>query len=146
MLYYGNKKDSCLSLFTDDGHMGFSIEHPGYTFIYFTSVWTAILLQSAIKARPTVYCQQSTLRSQCSHSLCNSGTRLSPRKQSITLHTESWIQFLKIQILFNKIQSICGFPSAIVYHSYVWKESKIIFRPHFLRGKTFLQVSLGESI
>lgn len=133
------KTGPCLFLFISEGDVGFSTEHPGCLFIYFPNIWTAVLWLPLIKAGSDAFCQQSTQRSGCSSNLCNSGTRWSPRKCRIPLHTECWIQLLKTQIFFKKqFTTYCGFPLPVVLHPppVKWKQN-YFHAAFFWRGNTF---------
>lgn len=125
------KKGPCLSLFTAEGD-GFSTEHPGYLFIYLPNIWTALLWLSLAKAGSDVFCQQST--QQCNSNLCNSGTRWSPRKCRIPLHTERCIHLLKSQILFHKIQNILWLSFAYCITPPCVKRKQNYFHAAFFKG------------
>lgn len=108
------------------GRCGLHTQHPGCLFIYFPNIWTAVLWLSWIKAGTDAFCQQSAQRSGCSSSLGNSGTRWSPRKCRMPLHTECWIQLFKTQIPFNKnSEHIVAFLCLLYYTPTCEKEVKL---------------------
>lgn len=117
------KKGPCLSLFTAEGNVGFSTEHPGYLFIYLPNIWTALLWLSSTKAGSDVFCQQSTQR--CSSNLCNSGTRWSPRKCRIPLHRMLHPPFEIPDPLPQNSEHIVAFLCLLYYTPVCEKEAKL---------------------
>lgn len=137
------QKGPFLSLFTAEGDVGFSTEHPGCLFIYSSNIWTAVLCLALIQAGSDVFCQQIYATIWVQLQPLQFWDKVKPQEmQDPITHRRLNPAFEIPDPLQQKFRTYCGFPLPIVLHPCLWKGSKIIFMLHFWRGKAFLEALL----